>query len=69
MKKLFSFVLLVAAVAMVSCAGNANKKAAEAEAATTPAVEQADTTKKCCDQPCDKPCDKAAETPAETPAK
>ena len=29
MKKIFSFVVVLAAVAMVGCAGNSNKKAAE----------------------------------------
>ena len=31
MKKIFSFVVVLAAVAMVGCAGNSNKKAAAAE--------------------------------------
>ena len=33
MKKIFSFVVVMAAVAMVSCCGNSNKKAAESGAA------------------------------------
>ena len=33
MKKIFSFVVVMAAVAMVSCSGNSNKKAAQGEAA------------------------------------
>ena len=32
MKKIFSFVVVMAAVAMVSCCGNSNKKAAESGA-------------------------------------
>lgn len=53
MKKIFSFVVVLAAVAMVGCAGNSNKKAAEAEAeaqATEAAVEcteECDSTKVC----------------------
>lgn len=51
MKKIFSFVVVLAAVAMVGCAGNSNKKAAEVEAeATEAAVEctaECDSTKVC----------------------
>ncbi len=32
MKKIFSFAIVVAAVAMIGCCGNANNKKAEAEA-------------------------------------
>ena len=38
MKKIFSFVVVMAAVAMVSCCGNSNKKAAEGEAAAAAAI-------------------------------
>ena len=62
MKKIFSFVIVLAAVAMVSCGGNTTKKAAETEAAATEAVaapekcdstacancEKCDSTKTCC---------------------
>ena len=41
MKKIFSFVIVMAAAALVGCAGNTTKKAAEAEAAEAPAVEAA----------------------------
>ena len=40
MKKIFSFVVVMAAVAMVSCCGNSNKKAAQGEAAASVAVKQ-----------------------------
>lgn len=58
MKKIFSFVVVLCAVALVSCAGNANKNAAaEAEATETvatevvaePAAECCDSTKTCCE--------------------
>ena len=60
MKKIFSFAIMMAAVAMFSCAGNANKPA-EAEAAEAPAgeacCEQADScAKECCgEEKCTKP--------------
>ncbi len=49
MKKIFSFVVVLAAVAMVGCAGNSNKKAAEAEAteAAVECTEECDSTKVC----------------------
>ena len=51
MKKIFSFVVVLAAVAMVGCAGNSNKKAAEVEAEATEAAvectEECDSTKVC----------------------
>ncbi len=46
MKKILSLVVLVAAVAMVSCIGNNNKKSNACEPA---ACEQ------CCEQSCEKP--------------
>lgn len=53
MKKIFSFVVVLSAVAMVSCAGNANKNAAvEVEATEIVAAEPAaacDSTKTCCE--------------------
>ena len=66
MKKILSVVVLVAALAMISCAGNNNKKATKCEAAT---CEQCDATcdtkaecaeaTKCCDKAeCTKSCDK-----------
>lgn len=65
MKKIFSFVIVLAAVAMVSCCGNSNKKAAEGEAAAATevsacagceekcAAEACDSTKSCCAEKCD----------------
>ena len=53
MKKVFSFVIVLAAVAMVSCGGNAQSAPAEAEVATevvTETVEQCDST---CAEKCD----------------
>lgn len=69
MKKIFSFAIMMAAVAMFSCAGNANKPA-EAEAAEAPAVEaccaecaeEAEKDECCKDECCGKEkCDKPAE--------
>ena len=58
MKKIFSFVMLVAAVAMVSC-GNANQKKAECPENAAECVQP-----ECCAE-----CEKAAECPkAEAPA-
>lgn len=54
MKKIFSFVVVLAAAAMVSCGGNANTKPAEAE---EPAVEAA-AENTCCGE-CEK-CDSTA---------
>ena len=72
MKKIVSFVIVLAAVAMVGCCGNSNKKAAEAPAATEASAcancaekcdstaaccaEKADSTKACCEKSC---CEKA----------
>ena len=64
MKKIFSFVIVLAAVAMVSCGGNTTKKAAETEAAATEAVaapageaaacaEKCDSTAACCAEKAD----------------
>ena len=63
MKKIFSFVVVMAAVAMVSCCGNSNKKAAEGEAAAaaatteaaacTECTEKCDSTEACCAEKCD----------------
>lgn len=55
MKKIFSLAIVLCAVAMVSCCGNANKKAATAE---TTATETA-ATKAACDA-CTEKCDSAA---------
>ncbi len=54
MKKILSFIVVAAAVAMVGCAGNPSKPAAEAEAAATEVVAPA------CDQNCET-CEKAEE--------
>lgn len=71
MKKIFSFVVVLAAVAMVGCCGNSNKKAAEGEAEAAAATEAVceGCTEECdsaatCDKPCEN-CDKAAETTEE----
>ena len=67
MKKIFSFVVVMAAVAMVSCCGNSNKKAAEGEAteaaACTECTEKCDSTEACCAEKCDstKDCAEKAE--------
>ena len=62
MKKIFSFVVVMAAVAMVSCCGNSNKKAAQGEAAEASAcagcdakcdAEACDSSKSCCAEKCD----------------
>lgn len=73
MKRIFSFAIMMAAVAMFSCAGNANKPA-EAEAAEAPAVEaccaeQADSCAQACcgEEKCcgEKECNKPAEEQCE----
>ena len=71
MKKIVSFVIVLAAVAMVGCCGNSNKKAAEGAATEASAcancaekcdstaaccAEKADSTKACCEKSC---CEKA----------
>ena len=66
MKKIFSFVVVMAAVAMVSCCGNSNKKAAQGEAAAVATeasacagcdakcdAEACDSSKSCCAEKCD----------------
>lgn len=48
MKKIFSSVIVLAAVAMVGCAGNPNKKAAEVEVEATEVVSaEAQCCEKC----------------------
>lgn len=47
MKKIFSFVIVMAAVAMVSCGGNTNKKAAEAAATRTETTDCSQCAEKC----------------------
>ncbi|HJA96432.1 MAG TPA: hypothetical protein H9920_01755 [Candidatus Alistipes faecavium] len=61
MKKIFSFVIALAAVAMVGCCGNSNKKAAEAAATETAVTESACAG---CTEKCDSTtaCEAAAET-------
>ena len=54
MKKIFSFVVVMAAVAMVSCCGNSNKKAAQGEAASVATEASACAG---CDAKCDAECD------------
>lgn len=53
MKKIFSFVIVLAAVAMVSCGGNTTKKAAETEAAATEAVAAPASEAAACAEKCD----------------
>ena len=62
MKKIFSFVVVMAAVAMVSCCGNSNKKAAEGEAAAAAATTEAAACTECTEK-CDstKDCAEKAE--------
>lgn len=66
MKKIFSFVIVLAAVAMVGCCGNSNKKAAEAAATEAVATEAAAAESACagCTEKCDSTttCEAAAET-------
>jgi hypothetical protein len=58
MKKIFSFVVVLAAVAMVGCAGNSGKKAAaEVEAQATEAAACAECTEKCDSTVCAEECD------------
>lgn len=63
MKKIFSCVIVLAAVAMVSCCGNSNKKAAEGAAVEATAVEATDACAGCAEK-CDSTaaCDKADST-------
>lgn len=65
MKKIFSFVVVLAAVAMVGCCGNSNKKAADAVATEAVATEAACEG---CTEECDSTanCEKAAAAAAET---
>lgn len=51
MKKILSFVIVMSAVAMVSCGGNSSKKAAEATA--TDAKANTEATVKCDSTACD----------------
>lgn len=68
MKKVLSLMIVVAAAAMVSCAGKQAKQAETVEVEATEVVE----TPACCEEPaaCEKAdsCATACETPAETPA-
>lgn len=70
MKKIFSFVVVMAAVAMVSCCGNSNKKTADGEAAAvatteasacTECTEKCDSEEACCAEKCDSTKDCCAE--------
>ncbi|MCM1151200.1 MAG: hypothetical protein NC209_05490 [Alistipes sp.] len=53
MKKIFSFVIAMAAVAMVGCCGNTTKKAAEGEAAQTVIEASAEGENGCCGKCCE----------------
>lgn len=69
MKKIFSFVIVLAAVAMVSCGGNANKKAAADAAATEAAATEASACDECTEK-CDSTaaCEQADSTATEAAA-
>ncbi|MDE5708851.1 MAG: hypothetical protein K2L09_04345 [Alistipes sp.] len=61
MKKIFSFVIAMAAVAMVGCCGNTTKKAAEGEAQETVVEAAAEGETSCCEkcegeEKCDSSC-------------
>ncbi len=67
MKKIFSFVIVLAAVAMVSCGGNNASKPAEAQAAEQCCGECAEKAEGCCGEcaekaegACEKECCKKA---------
>lgn len=62
MKKVLSLMIVVAAAAMVSCAGKQAKQAETVEVEATEVVE----TPACCEKA--DSCATACETPAETPA-
>ena len=62
MKKVLSLMIVVAAAAMVSCAGKQAKQAETVEVEATEVVE----TPACWEEPAG--CEEACETPAETPA-
>ncbi|WP_304583212.1 hypothetical protein [uncultured Alistipes sp.] len=58
MKKFFSFAVMLAAAAMVSCCGNASTKSAEAQAEGA-VVEAAAEENACCGK-CEENCDSTA---------
>lgn len=64
MKKIFSFVIVLAAVAMVSCGGNAQPAATETEVATEVVTE----TVAQCDSTCAEKCDSTKAACCETAA-
>ena len=49
MKKIYAFIVVVAAAAMVSCAGNANKQAAEAGTVEVAVEEVSESCGECAD--------------------
>ena len=55
MKKIFSFAIVVAAVAMIGCCGNANKKA-EAEAQAQTECANCENAEGCCCEKTDSCC-------------
>lgn len=63
MKKFFSFAVMLAAAAMVSCCGNANTKSAEAQAEGA-VVEAAAEENACCGK-CEETAEVATEAAAE----
>ncbi|WP_300749320.1 hypothetical protein [uncultured Alistipes sp.] len=65
MKKVYTFIVVVAAAAMVSCAGNANKPAAAEEAAEAAAEF---VPAECVDCPDSLKCDSCAAAPCTEPA-
>ena len=67
MKKIFSLVVLFAAVAMVGCCGTGNKKADEK--AATPCEQCEATPAECPAATAEAPAEAPVEAPAEAPAK
>lgn len=63
MKKIFSFVFILGAVALVSCGGNRNKSAETVEVVSTETVAEVECDSTACCGKCDSTaCDKAEGT-------
>ncbi len=65
MKKIFSFAIVVAAAAMISCGGNANNQAAADAEATVECKECEKADSCCCCEKADSTAAEATEAPAE----
>lgn len=63
MKKIFAMVVMVAAMGMVACCGNGNKKAAEA-AECCEQTECCEAAEECCEAEAEECCEAEAETEA-----